>query len=463
MDYERPAAMPVYSKLGDGQESVADAEKSGNGQVDRNDRRVSNCVAACLFVWILFWVRLWPGCKDANFNGDVESPSSERGVASTPPMGWMSWQVFRCETDCKKYPQGCINQDLYLEMAQILKTEGYLDAGYTTVSIDDCWFANTRDKNGRLVENGTRFPDGLKALSHNIHEQGIDFGMYIDIGAKTCEKYVGSHGYFKNDVESLYTWGVDYIKVDGCFENVSDLEKDYSELGSVIKVQAGNRKKMVYSCSWPAYITPHNETHKPFNKMIEAGCNLWRNYDDIACSWGSLVGIIDYFGNYSKYLSKFAGPGHWNDMDMLLVGNDCITYEQSKIQMAIWSIMASPLIMGNDLRRMKPELGQLLLNPEVIAVNQDPLGVAGYRYSPFGVHEVWARELANGDFAVALLNKGDTDIDVPFNFEQIQVDRPRVHLRDIFARKDLGVQTGGLFSTHIKAQSVVFYRVTYLS
>ena len=168
-------------------------------------------------------------------------------------------------------------------------------------------------------------------------------------------------------------------------------------------LQASGRD-IVYSCSWPAYLGD-NESTKPYNTMIQSGCNLWRNWHDIQCSWSSLVSIIDHYGDYGDVLRPFAGPGHFNDMDMLLGGNDCISIDEAKTQLAIWSIYAAPLIMGNDIRNISKEATEVLTNKYAIAVNQDPAAQQGGRVTPKGAAEIWARNLDNGDVAVALFNK----------------------------------------------------------
>jgi len=171
-------------------------------------------------------------------------------------------------------------------------------------------------------------------------------------------------------------------------------------------LQASGRN-ITYSCSWPAYLGS-DESSKPFGDMIAAGCNLWRNWGDIQCNWGSMSSIIDHWGDYGSALQPWAGPGHWHDMDMLLIGAKCITPDEERTQMAIWSISASPLIMGNDLRSVPAESKQILLNKDAIAVSQDPLGKMGIRHQSFSSAsptQVWYRELSHGDIAVALYNK----------------------------------------------------------
>jgi len=326
----------------------------------------------------------------AEVQGQLPGPGPN-GLALTPPMGWMSWEVFRCHID----------HTLFEQMTDRLVEDGYLAAGYDTVSVDDCWMNHSRDDGGHVIPNPKRFPAGMKALGDYMHSKGVRFGTYSDAGTMTCEKGPGMKGHEVDDANTFASWGVDYLKLDGCNNNHSNFPIDYPAAGSALQESGRN---ITYSCSWPAYIGS-NETTKPFDAMIAAGCNLWRNWRDIQCTWDSLAAIIDHWGDYSEVMQQSAGPGHWHDPDMLLIGNDCISIEQQKTQMAIWSISASPLIMGNDLRNISNESKAILLNKDAIAVDQDPLGKMGIRhpaYNSSSPTQMWYRELSNGDIAVVL-------------------------------------------------------------
>jgi len=329
-------------------------------------------------------------------------------LARTPPMGWMSWEIFRCQTDCATHPDSCIDHTLYEQMTDRIVDDGYLAAGYDQVSIDDCWENHAgRDANDNLIPDSSRFPDGMTALGDYMHSKGVRFGTYSDEGTKTCGGYPGTKGHEGDDAKTFASWGVDYLKLDGCYNNQTGYVTGYPAAGAALQATGRN---ITYSCSWPAYLGS-DESKKPYQAMIDAGCNLWRNWDDIQCDWGSVSSIIDHWGDYGEALQQWAGPGHWHDMDMLLIGNDCVTIDEQRTQMAIWSISASPLIMGNDLRTVPDESKAILLNKDAIAVNQDSLGKMGLRhpnYSSDSGLQVWFRELANGDVAVALYNKGSS-------------------------------------------------------
>ena len=338
--------------------------------------------------------------------GGVRASLNRNALARTPPMGWMSWQMFRCDVVCEPDDPNtmCIDESLYMAQADALAKGGYIEAGYTGIHMDDCWeeMHPPRDpKTGRLQPNATRFPSGLKALGDYIHSKGATFGLYTAESPMTCAGYPASAKSETLDAKTFAGWGVDYMKVDGC-GNKDYYASGYKAMGEALRASG---RDIVYSCSWPAYINDGNESKQPFATYINYGCNLWRNWDDIQCSWGSLSSIIEHWGMYGEELVPYAGPGHWHDMDMLLVGANCLTEDEERTQMAIWSISASPLIMGNDLRNVSATSAQILLNEHAIAISQDPLGQMGRRLNATkSPTQLWARNLANGDVAVALYN-----------------------------------------------------------
>jgi len=332
---------------------------------------------------------------------------ARNSLARTPPMGWMSWEIFRCDIDCSKDEASCISEWLYKNQTDALVEGGYLEAGYEGIHIDDCWMhkgprpAGTAGR--ELVADPERFPSGMRSLGDYMHARGVSFGLYTAESPTTCAGYPASSGHEMDDASTFAAWGVDYLKVDGCGAP-SYYEHGYEAMGAALEASG---RDIVYSCSWPAYIG-NNESVKPFEKFIMDGCNLWRNYADIQCNWGSLSSIIDHWGDYATKLAPYAAPGHWHDMDMLLIGANCISEDEERTQMAMWSILAAPMIMGNDLRRVPAASKAILLNEAAIAINQDTLGQMGLRLPSFtskSATQIWARKLANGDVAVALYNK----------------------------------------------------------
>lgn len=341
----------------------------------------------------------------------VLAPAAEarNSLAKTPPMGWMSWELFRCDTKCGDNPDPktthCISEALYKGQTDALASGGFVGAGYKGIHMDDCWEQKDPKRDptsGELVPEPTRFPSGLKALGDYIHSKGATFGLYTAESASTCGGFPASANNEVLDAKTFARWGVDYMKVDGCGPP-SYYEGGYKAMGAALEASG---RDIVYSCSWPAYINGGNETLQPFGEFIDDGCNLWRNWHDIQCNWASLGSIIDHWGDYGDSLVPAAGPGHWHDMDMLLIGSHCVSIEEERTQMAVWSISASPLIMGNDLRNVSAASKAILLNKDAIAVSQDPLGQMGKRLTKDVANQVWARNLADGSVAVGLFNKG---------------------------------------------------------
>ncbi|XP_045506896.1 alpha-N-acetylgalactosaminidase-like isoform X2 [Colias croceus] len=237
----------------------------------------------------------------------------DNGLARKPPMGWMSWGYYMCSVDCEKNPRKCLNEQLILSIADTFYNEGYQEAGFEYIIIDDCWSEKTRDAQGRLVPDRKRFPRGMKYIADYIHSRGLKFGMYTNVAEVTCMHYPGSKGHFGVDAKMFAEWSVDYIKVDGCFVGEEFLNTAYIKFGEHLNATG---RPMVYSCSWPYYIEfIHYNT--PDYKTISRHCNMWRNYHDVVTSWNAIKPIINHYKSRYYELSPFHKPGQWNDMDML--------------------------------------------------------------------------------------------------------------------------------------------------
>ncbi|XP_064638096.1 alpha-N-acetylgalactosaminidase-like isoform X1 [Lineus longissimus] len=329
--------------------------------------------------------------------------SLDNGLALTPPMGWLTWERFRCNTDCKNDPNNCISERLIKEMALHMKNNGYLAAGYEYITIDDCWPALERDpKTAKLVPDPERFPNGMKHLADYVHSLGMKFGIYEDFGTKTCGGYPGSEFYMQLDANTFAEWGVDLLKFDGCYSDPKQMDEGYAVMQFFLN-QTG--RPMVYSCEWPLY--QQGSGMKPDYKSIAKYCNMWRNYGDIQDSWDSIESIIEYYGKNPANFSSYAGPGHFNDPDMLIVGDYGLSLTQQQSQMAMWAMMAAPLVMSVDLRAIPAESVAILQNKRVIAVNQDKLGVQGTRIQVSGNIQLWRKPIQpTGSFAFVILNKG---------------------------------------------------------
>lgn len=343
------------------------------------------------------------------------------GLAPTPPMGWNSWNRFG----------PFISERLVLETADALIASGMRDAGYRYVVIDDAWHESVRDDDGELVENRWAFPHGMRWLSGEIHRRGLRFGLYTCAGTRTCQGYPGSRGCEARDVRRFASWGVDFMKVDWCHTEGlrgRDVYPVWSEA-----VRATGRPMVLSICEWGR--------DRPWEWAGTVG-HLWRTSPDIQDTWQSLVETLDRQAD----LHAFAGPGHWNDPDMLEVGNGGMTDEEYRAHFSLWAILAAPLMAGNDLREMSASTREILTAPEVIAIDQDPLGRQARRVRSDGDIEVWSRPLADGAHAVVVLNRGDAPASVAVRWTDLGLARV-VRVRDVWACADVDVREDAYHAT----------------
>lgn len=367
--------------------------------------------------------------------------SLDNGLARTPPMGWNSWNKFAC----------AVNEQLIREMADAMVTSGMKDAGYVYLVIDDCWQID-RDAQGNILPDPHRFPSGMKALADYVHSRGLKFGLYSDAGTLTCQKRPGSRGYEFQDARQYAAWGVDYLKYDWCSTGTQNAPASYSIMRDAL-LKAG--RPIVFSiCEWG--------TSKPWLWAKDVG-NLWRTTGDIQDCWDckrdwggmGVVHILDL----QDGLESYAGPGHWNDPDMLEVGNKGMTITEYRAHFSLWCILAAPLMAGNDLRNMTNEVKEILTNREVIAVDQDSLGMQGRRVKRHGDREVWAKQLADGGRAVVLFNRGPKSQEISVSWTEIGYPQHvAAQVRDLWAHKDLG-KLIGKFSAEVPSHGVVMVTV----
>ncbi|OHT04522.1 hypothetical protein TRFO_27963 [Tritrichomonas foetus] len=381
--------------------------------------------------------------------------SLDNGLALTPPMGWMAWEQFRCEVDCTNHPDTCISEKLFVDMIDNLVSGGWLEYGYQYINIDDCWMGPGRDENDEMYPDQSRFPHNITWLAEYAHKKGVKLGIYNDYGSLTCGGYTGSEGHLLQDAQTFAKWKVDMLKMDGCYSNLLDCGDAYPGMTHFLNKTG---RQIMYQCSWPAYDMEMDYTPLPEH------CNLWRNWDDIEANWRSILSIIDKWGNTPEW-AQYAGPGHWNDPDQLVIGmkGGKLTEVESETQMGIWSILAAPLIMTNDLRDVPDFAKRILQNREVIAVDQDPLGIQGYRVTEWGNDKtVWVKELSNGEWAVALFNRGDVKQTITATFADFLKEGQQTnwHLRDLFLQKDLGNFEGSYTQKDIPAHGIVMLRLT---
>jgi len=377
--------------------------------------------------------------------------SLDNGLARTPPMGWLQWERYRCIIDCDTYPKQCVSDGLFRRTADIMEADGYLKAGYNYVNIDDCWPEHARTEDGTLVADKKRFPNGIKELADYVHGKGLKLGIYTDFGTLTCGGYPGSIFHMQKDANTFADWGIDMLKVDGCYSCNNLFHDGYETFGFWLNQ---TQRPILYSCSWPAYI-PKDKPYKEIAKY----CNIWRNYGDIQDSWGSVMSIINYNGDHQDEIIPYVSNGAYNDIDMLLIGDYSLSEDQSKTQFAMWSILAAPLFMSADLSSMKDWQKDILLNTEVIAVNQDPMGKMGRRFYKQNNQQNWVRDLADGGMAVAIMStREDNPVFMSVDFSQLKITSP-MHVRDLYQHKDLGV-FNGTFKAMVNPSGVVMVKLT---
>jgi len=394
-----------------------------------------------------------------------ESPqtTTEFQLALTPPMGWSSWNTFGKD----------IHEEMVRQVADTLVSSGMKDAGYTYVNIDDGWQLGTRDAEGNLQYDPRKFPSGMKALGDYIHSKGLKFGIYTSAGVQTCMRLEGSYGYEEQDVQRFASWGVDFVKVDWCctrLDYLSDKERkcprendqDYGKAGQKelywrwhLAVSHARHPIVLSICEWGL--------GKPWLWGAETG-NMWRTTMDIlpcrACkkSWWGLgwQHILDQQVGLESYSSR----GHWNDPDMLVVGVKGLSNLDGRAHFSFWSLLAAPLIAGNDPRAMSAQTRAILTNPEVIAVDQDPLGVQGKRIRTNSATEIWTRPLLNQALAVILFNRSDEPRTIRVSYRDLAANmRSEYEIRDLWKRKDIGLFSGKYVNT-ISPHDVVMLKMT---
>ncbi|MGW2742213.1 NPCBM/NEW2 domain-containing protein [Streptomyces sp. NPDC001450] len=367
----------------------------------------------------------------------VAAPSLADGLALTPPMGFNNWNSTHCRAD--------FNEAMVKGIADLFVDKGLKDAGYRYVNLDDCWALPNRDANGKLVPDPARFPNGIKAVADYVHGKGLKLGIYTSAGIKTCNSagFPGALGHEYSDARQFADWGVDYLKYDNCNNLGVDAKLRYRTMRDALKATG---RPIVYSiCEWGE--------NKPWEWASDVG-HLWRTTGDISDSWGSMVSIL----KQNLPLAPYAGPGHWNDPDMLEVGNGGMTDTEYRSHFSLWSVMAAPLLIGTDLRKASPSTFGILDNKEVIAVDQDPLGKQGTVVSSTGGRWVIAKEMKDGSRAVALFNESGSAQRIATTAAAVGLpDAPAYTLRDLWQHRSYN--TVGTLAATVPAHGTVLLRV----
>lgn len=370
--------------------------------------------------------------------------SAAQSTPALPQMGFNNWNSTHCRDE--------FNEDMIRGIADKFVSLGLKDAGYQYVNIDDCWANWQRDKDGHLQPNPKRFPSGIKALAAYIHSKGLKFGLYSSAGTSTCEPlkenrgFPGGLGHEKDDAKSFASWDVDYLKYDNCNNQKIDAKKRYTAMADALR--ESGREIFFSMCEWGE--------NKPWlwagKAPVEAGS--WRTTGDITDTYASMLKIF----KQNVVLDQYASMGHWNDPDMLEVGNGGMTDVEYQSHFSLWSIMNSPLLIGTDLRKIKPDALKILLNKDVIAVNQDPLGVQGKQVSDAGGIHVIVKPMKDGSHAVAVFNENDAAKDVNVTAADLGLKAGSYTMRDLWAHAD--AKGDGSIKTTLAPHATVMYRIS---
>ncbi len=379
------------------------------------------------------------------------------GLAKTPPMGWNSWNKFACNID----------ESLIKGVADAMVETGLRDAGYVYLNLDDCWHGQ-RDSLGFIQADPVRFPSGIKALADYVHSKGLKIGIYSDAGRQTCAGRPGSLGHEYQDAMQYAKWGIDYLKYDWCnTENVNPVGA-YNLMRDALR--AAGRPILFSMCEWGQ--------SKPWEWAAETG-HMWRTTGDIF----NCFDCLDQHPGWASYgvmqildmqngLRKYAGPGHWNDPDMLEVGNGQAVNED-RAHFSMWCMLAAPLILGNDIRSMSQDTKDILMNREVVAINQDSLGVQGLKFAVKDGLEFWFKPLANNDWAFCILNRTTEAKQYTIDWQSFNLydevakrftdfDSKTYTIRNLWTKKTEG-NTSKIKSVTISGHDVALYRLSAIS
>jgi alpha-galactosidase len=369
--------------------------------------------------------------------GTVTMPASalENGLGRTPPMGWNEWNTFGCNS----------NDALIRAVADAMVSSGMAAAGYQYVNLDDCWSARTRDPDGTLQPDPAKFPNGIKALADYVHSRGLRMGIYSSAGTTTCSGYPGSIGFEQRDAQTWASWGIDYLKYDNCGDH----------RGQTSQQRYTAMRDALLATGRPIFYSIVNWGQDAVWTWGRPVGNSWRTTGDITDNWGTVMSILDS----QVGLESFAGPGGWNDPDMLEVGNPGLSDVESRSHFSLWALLNAPLLAGNDVRNMSQTTRSILTNTDVIAVNQDWGGRQGAKVRDDGEQEVWAKPMSDGSAAVILLNRAAGAATISTTAGQIGLAPTGTYtVRDLWAKTT--TTTTGTITASVPAHGVAMYRVS---
>ncbi|KAL3319594.1 hypothetical protein Ciccas_001726 [Cichlidogyrus casuarinus] len=317
-------------------------------------------------------------------------------------MGFLTWLRYACTVDCAKYSDDCLSDDLIRRTVDALASRGFQQAGYQYIIIDDCWPLKKRDPATLdLVPDSIRFPHGMKALGDYVRSKGFKFGIYLDYGTLTCGTYPGSLFFMEKDLKLLRTWGVEYIKMDGCYASQNQYEEGHEVFSQFINMTG---HPIAFSCEYPLYFDWEKKYDVFDWSRLQKNCNLWRMYTDIVSSWQSVLSIINLYKKHGTQMKKYAAPGSWNDPDMVVIGNGGLSPEQERVQFGMWAILAAPLMLSTNVSTLTDDQVTLLQNKVILSINQDSLGIQGEMVKDSGAVTAWTRQLSDGKYAIAFIS-----------------------------------------------------------
>jgi alpha-galactosidase len=379
-------------------------------------------------------------------------------LAATPPMGWISWNLF----------EGNISESIVMELADAMVENGLKDAGYQYIILDDLWHGG-RDENGKVYPDKTKFSNGMKVVADYVHSKGLKFGIYTDIAEYTCAGMVGSLGFEESDAQTYAEWGVDYIKCDYCHAP-EDLWTAIDRYNKFIKAVRATGRPMVFAlCEWGQ--------RAPWLWGEKVDAQLWRTTWDLRDTWehgkynGGHNGIMESLDRQVG-LEKYAKPGRWNDPDMLVIGlngtgasssangaNGCSVIEY-EAQFGLWALLSAPLLMTCDIRDMDSDTKRILTNHELIAVNQDKLGQQAKRIFKDDSKEIWAKQLHDGSWAIGFLNRNNNSVcKISLNFAELGIEQPK-EIRDLWLHKNLELQNSDVLTLKVKSHECRVVKIT---
>jgi len=371
-------------------------------------------------------------------------------LAPTPPMGWNSWNTFQTNIDEK----------LLHDMVDTYVASGMREAGYKYFTLDDGWMTMERDKNGQLEADPKKFPSGIKAFADYVHSKGLKFGIYNCAGDKTCAGYPGTRGHEYEDARLYASWGVDLLKYDWC--NTDSLNAREAYITMARALQATGRPILFSLCEWG--------NHRPWlwangvGEMYRATGDITANFDkDKHMGTWTALSVLTILDKQPA-IRQYNGPNHWNDPDMLEVGNG-MSFAEDKAHFTMWCMLSAPLVAGNDLRKMSPQTKSILTNKDLIAIDQDALGIAAYRGAAVNGLETWVKPLKNNQWAICFLNRSDKAQDVVYDFAKnplndnfskrtAEFNGTTYRLHDVWGDKDAGT-TKSTFKRSIPAHDIV--------